>query len=53
VEDSPAGIDAARGAGLKVLAVTNSYPPDALSRAHRVVASLAEVTLGDVEKIAT
>ena len=52
VEDSPAGIDAARAAGLKVLAVTNSYPPEALARAHRVVTSLAEVTLGDLEKIA-
>ena len=52
VEDSPAGIDAARAAGLKVLAVTNSYPPEALCRAHRVVASLAEVSLGDLEEIA-
>jgi beta-phosphoglucomutase len=52
VEDSVAGIDAALGAGMKVLAVTNSYPADALGRASRVVHSLAEVTLKDLEAIA-
>ncbi|HUT57470.1 MAG TPA: HAD family phosphatase [Phycisphaerae bacterium] len=45
VEDSPAGIDAAKGTGMKVLAVTNSYPADALASADRVVESLAEVDL--------
>jgi beta-phosphoglucomutase len=52
VEDSVAGIDAALGAGMKVLAVTNSYPAEALHRAGRVVRSLAEVTLKDLEAIA-
>jgi len=44
VEDSPAGIDAARAAGMRVLAVTTSYPGDRLTAADRVVDSLADVT---------
>lgn len=52
VEDSVAGIDAALGAGMKVLAVTNSYSAQALHRAHRVVGSLVEVTRNDLEAIA-
>jgi beta-phosphoglucomutase len=39
-EDSMPGIAAARTAGMKVVAVTNSYPADKLTAAHRVVASL-------------
>jgi beta-phosphoglucomutase len=45
IEDSPAGIDAAVGAGMRVLAVTNSYAADALTAAHRIVDSLADVTV--------
>jgi len=52
VEDSPAGIDAAKAAGLHVLAVTNSYAPEALSRADRVVFTLAEVCLPELEEMA-
>ena len=44
IEDSPAGIDAARGAGLRVLAVTTSYAAAALTAADRIVASLAGIT---------
>jgi len=51
VEDSPAGIDAAVGAGMKVLAVTNSYPSDRLRQAGRVVASLTEVTVAQLEEL--
>lgn len=50
IEDSPAGIDAAKAAGMKVLAVTNSYPADALARADRVVESLAQIDLAIVEE---
>jgi len=45
VEDTPAGIASATGAGLKVLAVTNSYPAERLGGACRVVDSLAGVDL--------
>lgn len=43
IEDTPAGIAAARGAGLLVLAVQNSYPAAKLGAAARVVASLEPV----------
>ena len=44
IEDTPAGISSAKGAGLKVLSVTNSYPATDLTSADMVVASLAGVT---------
>ena len=43
VEDSRAGIEAARRAGMRCLAVTNSYAAEALADADLVVRSLAEV----------
>jgi beta-phosphoglucomutase len=49
VEDSPAGIDAARGAGMKVLAVTTSYGAPQLAAADRVVESLRDVTIRELE----
>jgi beta-phosphoglucomutase len=51
VEDSPAGIEAARGAGMKVLAVTNSYAPEHLAAADRIVESLAEVTVPSLREL--
>jgi HAD superfamily hydrolase (TIGR01509 family) len=45
IEDTPAGIASATGAGLKVLAVTNSYPKERLAGAVKVVDSLAGVDL--------
>jgi len=51
VEDSPAGIAAAKDAHMIVLAVTNSYPPDQLRQADRIVESLADVTLKDLEEL--
>jgi|SRR5581483_4513483 len=43
VEDSHAGIEAARRAGMRCLAVTNSYPAAELGAADLVVASLEDV----------
>jgi beta-phosphoglucomutase len=43
VEDSMAGIEAARAAGMVVFGVTHSYPADRLGAAHHVVASLDEI----------
>jgi mannitol-1-/sugar-/sorbitol-6-phosphatase len=43
IEDAPAGIAAARAAGMTVWAVTTTHSPDELTGAHRVVADLDEV----------
>jgi len=40
IEDTPAGIAAAKCAGLRVIAVTNSYPATHLSQADRIVKTL-------------
>lgn len=40
VEDTPAGIQSAKGAGLKVVAVTNSHGRDKLFGADRIVVTL-------------
>jgi beta-phosphoglucomutase len=45
IEDTPAGIASASGAGLKVVAVTNSYPGERLSGAFKIVESLAGLDL--------
>jgi beta-phosphoglucomutase len=42
-EDSVPGILAARNAGMKVVAVTNSYPAEKLGAAHRVVGTLQDI----------
>ncbi len=53
IEDSVAGVVAARAAGLSVLAVAHSYPADALREAgaHRVRATLSEVRVDDLEAL--
>jgi len=40
IEDTPAGIAAAKGAGLRVIAVTNSYPATLLTQADLIVETL-------------
>jgi len=50
IEDSPAGVEAAAAAGMKTLAVTNSYPRAALSAADCVVESLKGIDPGSLEK---
>lgn len=52
IEDTPAGIDSARKAGLMVLAVTNSYPAEKLSDAVSVTDSLASATIAELSRIA-
>ncbi|MBN2162300.1 MAG: HAD family phosphatase [Pontiellaceae bacterium] len=51
IEDTPAGIISAKGAGLKVLAVTNSYDRDFLMDADAVVDSLEDVSRPSLEDI--
>ena len=48
VEDTVAGVEAARKAGCHVLAVTNSYSREALADADLIVDSLADVALDDL-----
>ncbi len=51
IEDAPAGVAAARAAGMHCLAVTTSHPASALGAADRIVPSLAEVHLADLEAL--
>jgi len=51
IEDAPAGVAAAKAAGMACLAVTNSHPAPALADANGVVSSLEEVHLADLEAI--
>jgi len=43
IEDTPAGIEAALSAGLRVVAIANSYPRVNLSRANIIIESLEEL----------
>ncbi|HBA83981.1 MAG TPA: HAD family hydrolase [Verrucomicrobia bacterium] len=51
IEDTPSGIEAAKGAGLKVLAVSNSHPIHKLKDADRIVTSLADVLPTDLHRL--
>jgi beta-phosphoglucomutase len=51
IEDAVSGIKAALSAGMKCLAVTNSYPAEELSRAHMVIESLKEMGPEDLKRI--
>jgi beta-phosphoglucomutase-like phosphatase (HAD superfamily) len=42
IEDAPAGVEAAKRAGMGCIAVTNSVPREQLQRADLIVASLAD-----------
>lgn len=43
IEDAPAGIQAARSAGMKVIGITSTYAADALVQADAVIARLAQI----------
>jgi sugar-phosphatase len=49
-EDTPAGIQSASAAGMKVIALSTTYPAQELKEADAVVKSLKEVTAGIQEK---
>lgn len=51
IEDTPAGISSAKGAGLKVLSVTNSYLASELTAADLIVDSLAGVTRETLDRL--
>lgn len=50
IEDSPAGLLAAAAAGLPTLGVAQTHPAAALAAADVVVGSLAELTLGELQR---
>lgn len=45
IEDAPAGIQSARGGGSPVVAISSTYPADALHHADAVIASLSQVKI--------
>jgi HAD superfamily hydrolase (TIGR01509 family) len=51
IEDSLSGIEAALSAGMKCLAVSNSYAAEELSRAHMVRDSLAGVGIEELNRL--
>jgi HAD superfamily hydrolase (TIGR01509 family) len=51
IEDTPAGIEAARGAGLRVLAVASTHAREQLAAADRVVGALTEINLAELEQM--
>lgn len=51
VEDSRWGLESARGAGLRCVGVTNSYPADQLPGAELVVSGLDALTLDTLDRL--
>ena len=51
LEDSPLGAAAAKALGMRVVAVTSTYPPDQLQIADRIVASLEELTVESLRQL--
>jgi beta-phosphoglucomutase len=51
VEDTIQGLASARDAGLRTVAVTTTYPKDALARADAVVGSLGDITTELLERV--
>ena len=43
IEDSAAGVEAARSAGMIVIGITNSIPREKLTRAHHIVSTYQEI----------
>jgi HAD superfamily hydrolase (TIGR01509 family) len=51
IEDTPAGIVSATGAGLRVLSITNSYPAERLTGAWKILHSLEGVDLASLRSV--
>jgi sugar-phosphatase len=45
IEDAPPGIEAGLAAGMRVVGLTSTYPPEALAAAHHRIAALSELRL--------
>jgi len=51
IEDAPNGIEAAKAAGCRCIAVTNSVDAGQLEQADRVVDSLEEIDLDQIRTL--
>ena len=51
IEDAHWGITAARAAGMRTIAVTNSYPAEQLSKADKIVDRLDTLTIDDMHAL--
>jgi len=51
VEDSHWGLQAAKGAGMHTVAVTNSYDAQQLALAEKIVARLSELSISDLQQL--
>ena len=51
IEDSRWGLESARAAGMRTIAVTTTYPPSALTLADAIVASLDEITPDVIDRL--
>ena len=51
IEDSHWGLRAAKSAGMRTVAITNSYDAEQLTMADKVVGHLSELSIGDLKKL--
>ncbi len=51
IEDALAGVAAAKRAGMRCIAVTNTHPKENLSQADLIVDTLEKVTVADIERL--
>jgi sugar-phosphatase len=49
IEDAPPGIEAAKAAGMRAIAIATTYPPDRLVGADVIVARLADLSVESVD----
>ena len=53
IEDATAGVEAAKAAGMKCIAVTNTHPPEALAKADLVTDNLERISGEDLHRLIT
>jgi len=51
IEDSHWGLQAAQAAGMRTVAITNSYDADQLAKADKVIEHLSELAITDLERL--
>lgn len=51
IEDSHWGLEAADAAGMHTIAITSSYPAESLKPAEKIIDSLTDLTMTDLQKI--